>query len=1123
MNASKKIASMMFLFAALAYAAPAQNSVAAGSASAKNNDCFYYPGEALATNEMRISFMGTSFLPRLSQAANSVFVECGNGENFVFDCGAGVIEKFVAMGVAYSQMDKIFMTHLHADHMSDLMFIYCFGPSTDRLTDLHVWGPSGDASDEGTTFFCDTMKNITEWHRESFSFLSTGLTNGQDGYNLVAHEIPYEQIGSLVYNTNGVRITAFPAIHDRDGAISFRLEWQGIAMVFSGDSRPNTFMLNQAATNLDVLIHEVTLSPEVWAAKNGSGLSPSDPRFPSGVATAKTIQDCSHTPAKALGYMLNQLSLSNAAPRLAVATHCQFEDDTTNAIMTDIRAWYSGQVTLATDLVVLNVSTDKSQPIRQRTAVVSSDAFYTNSASYTSSELAAPKYTNNMMQLSAWLQQHIIPEALYTNPPATVAPANPPATDKIKQDSAPCYLGTAPATNEMRISFMGTSFLPRLSQAANSVFVECGNGENFVFDCGSGVIEKFVAAGVAYSQMDKILLTHLHADHTSDLMFIYCFGPSTDRLTPLYVWGPAGPSTNAPTGLSTNEGTLYFCEAMKALTKWHRESFSFLSTGLTNGQDGYDLLGYEIPYEQIGSLVYNTNGVRITAFPAIHDRDGAISFRLEWQGIAMVFSGDSRPNTFMLNQATNLDVLIHEVTLSPEVWAAKNTGRGPGDPVYSNAVARAQLIQDCSHTPAKALGYILNQLNLSNAAPRLAVATHCQFEDDTTNAVMADIRSWYSGQVALVKDMQVITIPVDKSQPIRQGTLSFSSNAFYTHAKFYNSSELAAPKYTNNMMQLSGWLQEHIIPARLYSTLYADVDMDGDGKMDLVLYNPVAGAWGAALSSNNYTTAVTVLGGPGYAPAPGDYDWDRKTDPAVFQESTGNWKITLSAYGYTMYQPTFRDQGYASVPGDYDGDRKADIAVYQEATGNWYAMLSGNGYNTIYVNNFGAMDYTPVQRDYDGDGKVDPALYHEATGYWFILPSSVGYGTAISTAFGGSGYVPVPGDYDGDGKTDFSLYQESTGNWKVAMSMYGYTTYSSILGGPGYSPVPGDFDGDLKTDLCVYQESTGNWYVALSGSGYLITRVNFAAPGYAPVCLNPSGFLFEAKSGARHLGNPVHE
>ncbi|NCB04613.1 MAG: MBL fold metallo-hydrolase, partial [Clostridia bacterium] len=69
---------------------------------------------------MRITFMGTSVIPRKGQASNSVFVETGNGDSFIFDMGSGVSTNYVAMGIPYSRMDKVFLTHLHADHMSDL-------------------------------------------------------------------------------------------------------------------------------------------------------------------------------------------------------------------------------------------------------------------------------------------------------------------------------------------------------------------------------------------------------------------------------------------------------------------------------------------------------------------------------------------------------------------------------------------------------------------------------------------------------------------------------------------------------------------------------------------------------------------------------------------------------------------------------------------------------------------------------------------------------------------------------------------------------------------------------------------------------------------------------------------
>ena len=59
----------------------------------------FYPGEPLDPNEMRITFMGSSDLPpRLKQSMMSIFVEVGNvlgeSDQFVFDCGSGVVVRW---------------------------------------------------------------------------------------------------------------------------------------------------------------------------------------------------------------------------------------------------------------------------------------------------------------------------------------------------------------------------------------------------------------------------------------------------------------------------------------------------------------------------------------------------------------------------------------------------------------------------------------------------------------------------------------------------------------------------------------------------------------------------------------------------------------------------------------------------------------------------------------------------------------------------------------------------------------------------------------------------------------------------------------------------------------------
>lgn len=71
--------------AAGAPGAVGESQTAKARALMQNN--WYMPVEDLATDEMRISFMGSSFTARVGQAMNSVFIEVGTGQSFVFDLG----------------------------------------------------------------------------------------------------------------------------------------------------------------------------------------------------------------------------------------------------------------------------------------------------------------------------------------------------------------------------------------------------------------------------------------------------------------------------------------------------------------------------------------------------------------------------------------------------------------------------------------------------------------------------------------------------------------------------------------------------------------------------------------------------------------------------------------------------------------------------------------------------------------------------------------------------------------------------------------------------------------------------------------------------------------------------
>ena len=82
----------------------------------------YFPGtEDLAPDEMRVIACGTG-MPnaRPKQAAACWLVELGNGDKFLFDIGTGSAERISAMKIPYDYLDKVFIGHLHADHMGDL-------------------------------------------------------------------------------------------------------------------------------------------------------------------------------------------------------------------------------------------------------------------------------------------------------------------------------------------------------------------------------------------------------------------------------------------------------------------------------------------------------------------------------------------------------------------------------------------------------------------------------------------------------------------------------------------------------------------------------------------------------------------------------------------------------------------------------------------------------------------------------------------------------------------------------------------------------------------------------------------------------------------------------------------
>ena len=69
---------------------------------------------------MEVVTLGTgSPIPDPHRAGSAILVRAGTA-TLLFDCGRGVVMRLAAAGVVPPMLDRLFLTHLHSDHVTDL-------------------------------------------------------------------------------------------------------------------------------------------------------------------------------------------------------------------------------------------------------------------------------------------------------------------------------------------------------------------------------------------------------------------------------------------------------------------------------------------------------------------------------------------------------------------------------------------------------------------------------------------------------------------------------------------------------------------------------------------------------------------------------------------------------------------------------------------------------------------------------------------------------------------------------------------------------------------------------------------------------------------------------------------
>jgi len=299
----------------------------------------FIPGEEkLADGEMRVTVLGSGnpWVTR-AQAAGSILVEVGNPERdlLVFDLGSGALANYASLKLPVNKLNKVFLSHLHADHTSDLLTLVGSYAKVGRADGpVYLWGPSGTEPRLGTRHFAEAIEEVLAWDTEA----GRGPIN-PDSMKIVASEFDFSQT-QVVYEKNDVKVTAFPVVHALSGAVGYRLDFAGLSFVFSGDARPSWPLVRACKGGVDLLIHECFPPAATLAAE--SGLS---------IERATIALNAAHTSPKAAGKVFKLVK-----PRMAGLWHTLLSPQVIPQVFSELGAVYDGPVVQTQDLTVFNVT-----------------------------------------------------------------------------------------------------------------------------------------------------------------------------------------------------------------------------------------------------------------------------------------------------------------------------------------------------------------------------------------------------------------------------------------------------------------------------------------------------------------------------------------------------------------------------------------------------------------------------------------------------------------------------------------------------------------------------------------------------------------------------------------------
>jgi len=203
----------------------------------------------------------------------------------------------------------------------------------------------------------------------------------------------------------------------------------------------------------------------------------------------------------------------------------------------------------------------------------------------------------------------------------------------------------------MRVTLLGTGCPVVSTERYGPAQVLRHGSSALLVDCGSGVSQRLLAAGLSGRDLEALLLTHLHSDHIVDLFQLIVSAWHQGRDRPQRVFGPRGTRAYVE-GLMA----LWRPELEQRIAHEARPSTAALEVEVTEIDGGQRL--------EIGDFAVQV--VEVEHQP-VKQAFGFVFAPAGEQGPRIVLSGDTRRCEALIAAARGAEVLVHEVMVHREM------------------------------------------------------------------------------------------------------------------------------------------------------------------------------------------------------------------------------------------------------------------------------------------------------------------------------------------------------------------------------------------------------------------------------------------------------------------------